>query len=221
VSATDHPTFSLPTSRTDPCIIAQGLRNKDITWAYLFSDNFMRIATYSWVPLQYVLEALEFTVLPAEVKVSQNRRRLYVKTNLTDLSVITIFLSQPSLQGLTEVIVEHFWRVIGLPGQRNYDPAVAAMLRRHGVMLPFTYSRKPLLSMLFDYVLFNYLSMRLCYVHTDCYEDEFRLWTHRMQAPYPPCACWGCQVRPYKSAREREAWEGEQRIVPDNAVAVS
>jgi hypothetical protein len=48
---------------------AQGLRNRDITWAYLFSDNFLRTATYSWVPLQYVLEALEFTVLPAEVKV--------------------------------------------------------------------------------------------------------------------------------------------------------
>lgn len=47
----------------------QGLRAKDITWAYLFSDNFMRMLTYAWVPLQYVLETLEHVVFPAEVKV--------------------------------------------------------------------------------------------------------------------------------------------------------
>lgn len=38
--------------------------------------------------------------------------------------------------------MEHYWRVIGIPGQLYYDPAVAAMLQKYGVTLPFEYSRK-------------------------------------------------------------------------------
>lgn len=51
----------------------QGLREKSITWEYLFSDNFMHIATYAWVPLQYMLEMIEDRVLPAEIKVGHYR----------------------------------------------------------------------------------------------------------------------------------------------------
>ena len=32
-------------------------------------SNFLRMLTYAWVPLQYVLETLEHVVFPAEVKV--------------------------------------------------------------------------------------------------------------------------------------------------------
>jgi hypothetical protein len=112
----------------------QGLRKKELTWDYLFSDNFMHIATYAWVPLQYVLEMVEDRVLPAETKVlvwGRCGRRTHR----------AMVFAQPSLQGLTELAVEHFWRVRAMPGQLDYDPQIAGMLQRYGVTLPFTDSR--------------------------------------------------------------------------------
>jgi len=40
-----------------------------LTWEYLFSDNFMAMMIYAWVPLQEMLEQMEWIVIPAESKV--------------------------------------------------------------------------------------------------------------------------------------------------------
>ncbi len=54
----------------------------------------------------------------------------------------------------------------------------------------------------------NHIAMLIT---TDCYEDEFRLYTHDLSRDLtfgPQCDCFTCQARPYKEARQREAWEG-------------
>jgi hypothetical protein len=167
----------------------------------LFSDNFMHIATYAWVPLQYVVEMIEDRVLPAETKVLV-WGRCGCRTHRA------MVFAQPSLQGLTELAVEHFWRVRAMPGQLDYDPQIAGMLQRYGVTLPFTDSRT---SPANRYVYCKLHNGHSVLRQSDCYEDEFRLYTHRMTkySGYPPCSCWGCQVRPFKEAREREAWESK------------
>ena len=70
------------------------MRNKDLTWDYLFSDNFMHIANYAWMPLQYMVDMVLDVAIPAEVK--------------------------PRMQGQLEIIYEHFWRVIGMPGTKCF-----------------------------------------------------------------------------------------------------
>ncbi len=91
----------------------QGLKEKSLTWEYLFSDNFMHQAVNSTVPVDKMLIFLDVAM------------HMQVK---------------PRLGAMLENATEHFWRTKGLPGQGDYEPRVRDMLRRHDITLPFKFS---------------------------------------------------------------------------------
>lgn len=80
----------------------------------------MHIVTYSWVPLQYVLEIMQNIVLPAERKVRAYFQHLTALENQLKYKICTDLFIQPRIQGMVEGIVEHFWRVRGMPGRYQH-----------------------------------------------------------------------------------------------------
>ena len=51
-------------------------------------------------------------------------------------------------------IIEHFFRVRGLPGQKEYDPVFARLLKKHKLVLPLTCDGR-LACLWFDFVCFE------------------------------------------------------------------
>ena len=96
-NTTQTPTLLPPLHHS---LLLQGLQNKDITWEYLFSDNFMHLITYSWVPLQYILEFVEDSVLHEEVKVrGTDIVGVFYLRMLLQLFVMKIHLCNHSFRG--------------------------------------------------------------------------------------------------------------------------
>jgi hypothetical protein len=68
-------------------------------------------AVYSTMPVHILIQEMEY-MLKEEVK--------------------------PNMVALLDIHTEHFWRTKGLPGYPFYKPAVAEVLRRNNIVLPFT-----------------------------------------------------------------------------------
>jgi hypothetical protein len=89
----------------------QGIQKKLVTWNYLATDNFLEMAAHPMVPIGPMLKLLREVVLPSQVK--------------------------PNASALLEITIEEFWRDLALTSQPGYTPAVARMLHKHGIRLPF------------------------------------------------------------------------------------
>ncbi len=92
-------------------IIRQGLQKKRISWEYLASDNFFALASHAMVPMDKLLAVTEYNMLRSH--------------------------SKPKMSSLLTILAEEFWRPRGLPSGNKYSPAVAKMLFRLGIVLPF------------------------------------------------------------------------------------
>jgi hypothetical protein len=89
----------------------QGIVEKVVTWDYLASDNFMDMAAHPMVPLGPLLKLLREVIFPSSMKLNAS--------------------------ALLEIVTEEFWRGLALTSQPGYSPAVAKMLHKHNIRLPF------------------------------------------------------------------------------------
>jgi hypothetical protein len=131
------------------------------------------------------------------------------------------------------IMIEHFWRVRGVPGAYDYNQVLHRMLQRNNLRLPLTCAGKtpghcvilPVPSTfyfelpLFDIPSGSLMSVSLFAVSFlyhpflpllalpghDC--DDMRDYTHhRLQCP-GKCQCFHCQAKPYEWEKDKEIWE--------------
>ncbi len=104
-------------------LIREGLKNKQISWEYLASDDFLPLAAHAKVPLDSLLALVKDVLLPIETK--------------------------PDMCALIEEISDKFWRDRAVLPEVNqsdsgesggssslFSPPIVQMLYRHNVRLP-------------------------------------------------------------------------------------
>ena len=113
-------------------------------------------------------------------------------------------------------IIEHFFRVRGLPDQKEYDPVFARLLKKHKLVLPLTCDGR-LACLWFGFVLRSSLTHLIPFfavlvffsfsIFSGHDEDDLRDYTHYRLSHPGSCLCYHCQAKQYEWQKNKEVWE--------------